>query len=398
MYSCTDNPTPEISKMTGSFSHIKSFTETVINSGIPLGKNGEKSNPLKIIFKMKKVETKEGGIKEEWTVEGPFSEQNKSSRQQKTKSDRRNSKENTTNSTPQSSTRTSKRITGKKRKENPTQEKEQEPPQKRQKRTKSSSITNKVSPTKSKTSPNKKSTQKKQTTNEISSISSSNGIKQPTPPRKKNPMALYKVITTMIKQLIQLDQHSIFYDRVTDDIAPNYTDVIKYPMCFLQMRDKVAKRLYKNFEAVQMDFKLIFTNAMEYNPPDTIYYNEAKRVLDEAKKLTKKYKEKLDPTEWGDSDPLFNNDAPFLIAIDPADEIRKKEEKEKEKKKKEEISVTTPKPVEKPKPSTPRPRNRSNRKRRRDEKTKQLSPIRSTPSLLSQVIPVVPDTPINTGK
>eukprot|EP00324_Dicrateria_rotunda_P008352 CAMPEP_0206179194 /NCGR_PEP_ID=MMETSP1474-20131121/66767_1 /ASSEMBLY_ACC=CAM_ASM_001110 /TAXON_ID=97495 /ORGANISM="Imantonia sp., Strain RCC918" /LENGTH=74 /DNA_ID=CAMNT_0053592309 /DNA_START=323 /DNA_END=544 /DNA_ORIENTATION=+ len=74
------------------------------------------------------------------------------------------------------------------------------------------------------------------------------------------------------------------------------------------MREKLEKRLYKTLDAVQMDIKLIFCNAMAYNPSDSVYYEEAKRMLSEAKKIVDSYKLKLAESDWGDSDPLSNND------------------------------------------------------------------------------------------
>ena len=365
---------------------------------------------------MTQVET-DNGTKEEWTVAKPRKKRHKSKRKHKSKKKRRHSSNNNNSESnavesnndpmeidqppivnnneiteePQISTRTS--ITGK-RKENPSYNNNGTTDEPQPKRVKRQTSKNSFTVESTTTNDNQSNTLIPKRTNK--KPKSDNKRKRNSDPNhKKKPMALYKVITNMIKQLILHDQHSIFYERVTDDIAPNYTSIIKYPMCFLQMREKLSKRLYKTLEAAQMDFKLIFTNAMEYNPPDTIYYDEAKRVMEEAKKLALRYKEKLDPSEIGDSDPLFTDDKAVPIAIDP-DEIKRQEEekqrKEREAAAKQERQERQQRAQEKQKSSTPqtprRNRTSSNRKRKRDTLTSQNSTPKSAPSLLSEAVPV----------
>jgi len=361
--------------------------------------------PLKLVFKMTKVETGPDGPKEQWTVEGPPKRKRKEKKKKKRKHKKKNHSAEV--STPPITIKLPKKpvnsveqpapllttVTGK-RKEIP-QDSEQiteQPPTKRTRRP-TTKLRESNSPTPSRSSPSKAKTSPKSQTKAISPVngssttqkrrqSKSSRVRTSATPQKKKPMALYKVIANMIKQLIQCDQHSIFYDRVTDEIAPNYTSVIKHPMSFTQMRDKLQKRLYKDLESAQMDFKLIFVNAMEYNPPDSIYYSEAQRVMEEAKKLTENYKEKLDPSDWGASDPLFNDSKPYPIAIDLSD-VPKSPPKRRE------VPVTPP--AEKPSPvSTPKPRIRAPYRKRQPKATPTATtpiPIKSS-SLLS--LPSVP--------
>ena len=205
-------------------------------------------------------------------------------------------------------------------------------------------------------------------------------------PKKVKPMPLYKAISNIIKQLIHQDKQSIFYAEVTDDIAPGYSDVVKYPMCFTKMRDKLTKRLYTTLEAAQMDLKLVFQNAMAYNPPGTIYYDEAKRVLALARTITSNYKKKVDPAFYGASDPLFTDEEAVPIAIDPADLIPKP--KSRVDPVKEIISENVPTP-------SPRQRNRPTtyRKRKKDSITASKSSLASSFSGLPTVTPFQPPPP-----
>ena len=77
--------------------------------------------------------------------------------------------------------------------------------------------------------------------------------------------------------------------------VPGYMDVIKKPMDFGTMTEKVAKSKYKSLDEFavrfltfilqkspltypQDDFRLVIFNAKTFNPPGTIYYTEAERI------------------------------------------------------------------------------------------------------------------------
>ena len=61
----------------------------------------------------------------------------------------------------------------------------------------------------------------------------------------------------------------------------NYTTVIKKPMCFLWMKDKVEKGFYlEHPDEFQNDFTTIFTNAKTFNMPNTKIYKEAEIIFD----------------------------------------------------------------------------------------------------------------------
>jgi len=50
-------------------------------------------------------------------------------------------------------------------------------------------------------------------------------------------------------------------------------------MNFKEMQRKLAAGRYASFEPFEADFRLICSNCMVYNKPDTIYYKEAAKLL-----------------------------------------------------------------------------------------------------------------------
>ncbi|XP_053795730.1 bromodomain-containing protein 9 isoform X6 [Vidua chalybeata] len=75
---------------------------------------------------------------------------------------------------------------------------------------------------------------------------------------------------------------------VTDAIAPGYSMIIKHPMDFGTMKEKIAANEYKSVTEFKADFKLMCDNAMTYNRPDTVYYKLAKKILHTGFKMMSK--------------------------------------------------------------------------------------------------------------
>ncbi|KAB0393803.1 hypothetical protein E2I00_001235, partial [Balaenoptera physalus] len=84
------------------------------------------------------------------------------------------------------------------------------------------------------------------------------------------------------------DPHGFFAFPVTDAIAPGYSMIIKHPMDFGTMKDKIVANEYKSVTEFKADFKLMCDNAMTYNRPDTVYYKLAKKILHAGFKMMSK--------------------------------------------------------------------------------------------------------------
>lgn len=117
------------------------------------------------------------------------------------------------------------------------------------------------------------------------------------------------------------DPHGFFSFPVTDAIAPGYSMIIKHPMDFSTMKDKILNNDYNTVTefkvrmtllwwwicisfgsiikcktltpvwtlfGLKADFKLMCDNAMVYNRPETVYYKAAKKLLHTGFKMMSK--------------------------------------------------------------------------------------------------------------
>ena len=64
--------------------------------------------------------------------------------------------------------------------------------------------------------------------------------------------------------------------------APDYLTVVKEPMDFARMRKRLDNGEYPSFDALSKDFLLICSNCMLYNPPESVFYRQAQKLLDAA--------------------------------------------------------------------------------------------------------------------
>lgn len=111
--------------------------------------------------------------------------------------------------------------------------------------------------------------------------SRSKGKNQRTPEKPPDRIEMERVIDKIQKK----DVMEIFKEPVTEDVAPGYFTLIKIPMDFIRMREKLKEGCYTSWDALEDDLVIMFTNAMTYNTPDTIYYKQARTLMDVAKKL-----------------------------------------------------------------------------------------------------------------
>lgn len=96
---------------------------------------------------------------------------------------------------------------------------------------------------------------------------------------------LQKLLEHLLKALEKRDPQQFFAWPVTDNIAPGYSHIINKPMDFSTMKQKIDDNLYLVLQDFINDFRLMCTNAMEYNHVDTIYYKASKKLLHAGMKL-----------------------------------------------------------------------------------------------------------------
>ncbi|KAK2085032.1 Bromodomain containing protein 7 [Saguinus oedipus] len=101
---------------------------------------------------------------------------------------------------------------------------------------------------------------------------------------------LQEALNQLMRQLQRQvkDPSAFFSFPVTDFIAPGYSMIIKHPMDFSTMKEKIKNNDYQSIEELKTykdNFKLMCTNAMIYNKPETIYYKAAKKLLHSGMKI-----------------------------------------------------------------------------------------------------------------
>ncbi|XP_075044957.1 bromodomain-containing protein 7 [Mixophyes fleayi] len=96
---------------------------------------------------------------------------------------------------------------------------------------------------------------------------------------------LQEALNQLVRQLQRKDSSAFFAFPVTDFIAPGYSMIIKNPMDFSTIKERIRNRDYESIEELKENFKQICHNAMIYNKPGTIYYKAAKKLLNSGMKI-----------------------------------------------------------------------------------------------------------------
>uniref|UniRef100_A0A8C3G732 Bromodomain containing 7 n=1 Tax=Cyclopterus lumpus TaxID=8103 RepID=A0A8C3G732_CYCLU len=102
---------------------------------------------------------------------------------------------------------------------------------------------------------------------------------------EKEQTPLQEALNQLIRQLQRKDPTAFFSFPVTDLIAPGYSMIIRRPMDFSTIKDKVKKNYYQSLDELKMDFRVMCENAMIYNKPETIYHKAARKLLHSGLKI-----------------------------------------------------------------------------------------------------------------
>lgn len=95
--------------------------------------------------------------------------------------------------------------------------------------------------------------------------------------QKRRPLS--RLLEQLLRNLEKRDPHQFFAWPVNDNFAPGYSTIIKKPMDFSTMKQKIDDNEYKSLNCFISDFKLMCNNAMKYNKPGTVYHKAARRLL-----------------------------------------------------------------------------------------------------------------------
>lgn len=167
---------------------------------------------------------------------------------------------------------------------------------------------------------------------------------------------LEHVIRPILNQFMEIDRKKLFLNHVTMDEAADYHSIIKQPMCFSEIYQKLVNHSYATLDHFKNDVQLIWRNSMDYNTSDTSFYKVASKLKNASQKLFDHAEAKLSRFEILQDgmlseeidDAIFTYDASFdeddfidleekhpIVVIDTEAEARLKLEKERLKTEKE---------------------------------------------------------------
>jgi histone acetyltransferase len=121
----------------------------------------------------------------------------------------------------------------------------------------------------------------------------------------------------ILERLVEFKSSWPFLKPVKKEEVPDYYDVIKNPMDFQTMREKVLAGEYRNREQYIEDVQLICDNARLYNTKSTIYYKSASDLEQYAKDILVNLKNQNDNASEG------NFEMNYLSDWQPAEEVKK---------------------------------------------------------------------------
>lgn len=75
---------------------------------------------------------------------------------------------------------------------------------------------------------------------------------------------LRKVLSELVDKMTAADSEKVFHYPVTDEIAPDYSDTIKRPICLSDIRSKVFNSEYRDIEEFKADVSFCMCNRQCY--------------------------------------------------------------------------------------------------------------------------------------
>eukprot|EP01066_Platyproteum_vivax_P000434 Platyproteum_vivax@DN10478_c0_g1_i1.p1 len=143
---------------------------------------------------------------------------------------------------------------------------------------------------------------------------------------KRRPPDLQDILDELILRLQRKDRGGWFHDPVRREEVPDYYDIIKQPMCFSIIKDKIRSHIYCDVFEFKKDVDTMVLNAKTYNPPHSQITKSAEaigqmvggRMLSAAQKRFQAF---LDWQEANPTEPLHRPTPPppkpITRAIEP---------------------------------------------------------------------------------
>ncbi|KAJ6414320.1 hypothetical protein OIU84_007023 [Salix udensis] len=116
-------------------------------------------------------------------------------------------------------------------------------------------------------------------------------------PGPTTPLPDKKLLVFILDRLQKKDTYGVFSEPVDPEELPDYFDIVENPMDFSTVKKKLDEGAYAYLEQFEKDVLLICSNAMLYNPPDTIYFRQARAMQELAKKDFENLRQDSDDSE-----------------------------------------------------------------------------------------------------
>lgn len=98
---------------------------------------------------------------------------------------------------------------------------------------------------------------------------------------------LFIAMSQILMSLLKRDPMKLFAKPVSKEVE-GYHNIIKNPIDFSIIEEKVVKGEYRSLGAFAADVKLLCINSQIYNPPGTIYYTTAEEIATALEQMTKR--------------------------------------------------------------------------------------------------------------
>ncbi|TCD61141.1 nuA3 HAT complex component nto1 [Steccherinum ochraceum] len=114
------------------------------------------------------------------------------------------------------------------------------------------------------------------------------------------------------EKIMSADRLDFFKNPVSKTEVPDYYEIIKKPMTWSAIDQKLDAHEYWDLQDFKDDVYLVLSNALTYNPPSTAIYRAAERVQNSANNIMRDLEEKLLQQKPAAEDAPTLNDAPAL--------------------------------------------------------------------------------------
>jgi len=102
------------------------------------------------------------------------------------------------------------------------------------------------------------------------------------------------LLRKLIEKLQKNDALEMFANPVDIKLVPDYLEMIKKPMDFTTMREKLENSEYETVDDLEIDFNQMMDNCMEYNKKTTVFHKTARKLKIVGWKIIAEAKEKME--------------------------------------------------------------------------------------------------------